>query len=355
MLQSAHYGSGTVLVEGEWHKLYGPFLVYANRGADRRALWDDAKRRAAHEAGAWPYTWMQHPLYVRERGAVSGTLAIANGASPKGAWIVLAAPGGGWARQGEGYQFWARADPAGRFVVSKVRPGRYSLHAFVDGVLGEFRRDGVEVTAGQTTDLGELAWRPESHGRRLWQLGVPDRTAREFRNGDDFRHWGLWLKFPEQFPNGVHFVIGTSRERTDWGHAHWVWAGSYTESPVWRIHFDIAEALAGEATLTIAIAGAHRARLKVTLNGEPLGELDLTTLRGTAGYRSGIQDIYRVEHVAFDAARLKPGRNTLAFAHARPLRLDDRGRPRDGPHTYVMYDCIRLEVREPSQARPPGR
>jgi hypothetical protein len=52
-------------------------------------------------------------------------------------------------------------------------------------------------------------------GKPLWQIGTLDRTAKEFRHGDEYRQWGLWMKYPQEFPNDVNFIIGKSRERAD--------------------------------------------------------------------------------------------------------------------------------------------
>ncbi|WP_161554636.1 polysaccharide lyase family protein [Ereboglobus luteus] len=77
-------------------------------------------------------------------------------------------------------------------------------------MLGEFRRDDIAVNPGATTALGDLIWTPVRHGRQLWEIGTPDRTAREFRHGDNHRRWGLWLEYPKDFPNDITYIIGKS-------------------------------------------------------------------------------------------------------------------------------------------------
>jgi rhamnogalacturonan endolyase len=41
-----------------------------------------------------------------------------------------------------------------------VRPGAYTLHAFADGVLGEFEKKNITVTEGKDLDLGKIEWKP---------------------------------------------------------------------------------------------------------------------------------------------------------------------------------------------------
>lgn len=50
--------------------------------------------------------------------------------------------GGGrdWVHDAKHYQFWNDGTEDGKFTIANVRPGDYTLHAFADGVLGEFRR-----------------------------------------------------------------------------------------------------------------------------------------------------------------------------------------------------------------------
>jgi rhamnogalacturonan endolyase len=111
---AAHYGAGTTSLgsdDSPWRKLYGPYMIYLNADAeDADAMWVDAKSRAAREIAAWPYSWMDQPLYpvAAGRGTVSGTLNITDGSSPAGALVILAQPTDGtaetnWQRQGKDY------------------------------------------------------------------------------------------------------------------------------------------------------------------------------------------------------------------------------------------------------------
>jgi len=343
ILTCCHYGAAPVKVGNEaWQKIYGPFMIYLNSGKDLDALWADAKNKAAAERAVWPHDWMQNPLYptAAGRGAVGGQLRISDSqdaaASSANAWVGLAAATPDWQQQSAGYQYWVRADQDGRFNIRNVRPGTYTLYAFTDGVMDEFRHDGVTVEAGRTNELALPDWKPVRHGRQLWQIGTPDRTAKEFRHGDDYRQWGLWNKYPAEFPNGVNFVIGKSNERTDWNYAQCTvpkngsWVGAK-----WNILFDVPDGLKpGTATLRIALAAAHKALLRVYVNGKPAGSRRFDT--DNAMMRAGIHGQYSQWDVAFDNTLLKPGRNIIT--------LDEQSGK--SVQKNVMYDCLRLEAAE---------
>src|SRR5207253_3222313 len=81
----------------------------------------------------------------------------------------------------------------------------------------------IEVLPGRDTDLGELEWQPVKHGRTLWQIGIADRSSHEFKGGDNYRHYGNYLRYPREFPDDVTFVIGKSKESADWNFAQWSW------------------------------------------------------------------------------------------------------------------------------------
>ncbi|MBN2163377.1 MAG: hypothetical protein JXR25_10060 [Pontiellaceae bacterium] len=355
----AHYGRGRIVMDaadGEWAKLAGPWLVYVNEGTSREVLWADAKARSAAAQKAWPYTWLKNPLYPLERGSVKGRLNITDGTSPEGSLIFVGpAPTEqvpDWTQSGKGYFFWTRAAADGSFEIDKVREGDYSIWALNDDSFGEFRQDGISVKAGKTTQLGELAWTPAVAGRVLWQIGKPDRTSGEYRHGDDYRHWGLWLKYPDEFPNDVDFMIGTSDVRTDWNYVQPAVQhddGSWS-LPTWTIRFNVDEPLSGRATLRIGVAGvcAHageasggerEAGFGVAINGEKMGSFRFAHDKGAT--RSGIRGNYHEVLIPFDAADLRRGENriTLTLESVPP-----NGIVKNFPYCSVMYDAIRLEL-----------
>ena len=354
MLQGGHFGSGGLQFKAgeEWAKLFGPLFVYVNQGPSVDALWDDARKRADAEVARWPYAWLEHKEYPRERGRVSGQVRLTDGGDTKEAWVVLAPPGEDWTQSSKGYDFWTRAGGDGKFTVTGVRPGRYTL--FVSGAnqFEDFRREGVEVQPGKETDLGELKWEPIRHGERLWQIGVADRTSAEFKGGDNYRHYGNFLRYPKEFPDDVTFVVGKSKEADDWNFAQWSW---YNKKPYWTIQFDLDSAPKGKATLTLGFASAQPPRgghtnLQVKVNGQEVSVVRLAK-SGTAGYRSGCQDSkYNVVAVPFDAGLLHRGSNEITLGHAEAAPFPGPG-DRKPPLGEVMYDALRLEV-EPAAGAP---
>jgi len=347
ILTCGHYGSAPVSVAAgqAWQKIYGPWMLYLNAGTDTNELWEDAKKKAETERAAWPYAWMNHPAYplAADRGGVKGQFKITDPQYPDisvaNAWVGLADPHPDWQQQSNGYQYWVHADKDGHFVIPNIRPGSYTLYAFADGEMGEYRHDDVTVTKGQTLDLGEQDWTPARYGKQLWQIGVPDRTAKEYRHGDDYHHWNLMQSYTTEFPNDVNFVIGQSKERTDWNYAqacvqkNGVWVGT-----VWKILFDLPATtpMTGTGMLRIALAAAHNSVLNIGLNGQAIGRFRVNT--DNAIIREGIHGQYSEWDFAFDAALLKPSGNTIT--------LDQTATPNPNSSKGVEYDSIRLEIND---------
>ncbi|HEY8748793.1 MAG TPA: polysaccharide lyase family protein [Tepidisphaeraceae bacterium] len=352
---SPHYGGREIQIKADehWRKIVGPFLIYCTAGETPEAMWKDSLARAEVEKKAWPYAWAEARGYERaaERGSVGGHLVVEDPQAPTataaGAWVGLAAAPYSaelgktgptmidWQTDGKHYQYWARVDATGRFTIPHVRAGIYTLYAFTEGVLGDFSRADVRVEPGVTTNLGELNWVPVRYGRQLWEIGIPDRSAGEFRHGDHYWQWGLYNLYPQEFPDDVDFVIGKSDWRRDWNYAQPPRPdgnGRWSDT-TWRIRFNIDRPLRGTATLRLAICGARGGTVDVSLNGMPIGSTGELPESGVM-HRDGIRSASLTERdVAFDASLLKRGENVFALRkHARAWT--------DG----VLYDYLRLEL-----------
>jgi len=352
LFNQVHYGgSGLNIPKGEaWKKIYGPYLLYCNtNAAGGDACWADAKRQVQAEEAAWPYTWLVNNMYPSKwgRGTVTGRFIVKDPLKPtvcaSNAWVGLSQPdpGGNWQFDSTHYQFWVHADADGNFSIPNVRPGTYVLSAFTTGALGEFTRTNVTVTAGETTTLGALTWQVSHPGVRIaWEIGVPDRTAKEFQHGDDYFRPYLWEKFSSELPNPLEYIVGVSDWSKDWNYVHsgYLKDGKWTPWK-WRIHFTLTNAPAnGTATLTIAYAGSNRGHTEIIVNDE---NKQFKLVRpavdgGNALIREGIHAKYCVEQVTIPMSQLKSGANTITLSQSTG--------PSNLPFFHVMYDYLSLEL-----------
>ncbi|MCO5052798.1 MAG: polysaccharide lyase family protein [Verrucomicrobiae bacterium] len=402
-----HYG-GSSLVVGEnenWTKIIGPFAIYCNSGSTPEVMWLDALHRARFEVGSWPYEWVTNTIYPadEERSMISGQIQVKDPLDPQlqisNLWVGLTAPDyvpprlkgptaeadsanesateisttgtptlrGGfpnevdWQRDGKSYQFWIAANPNGKFAIPNVRPGHYRLRAIADGVIGEFVYSNVVVATSQSTNLGVQTWTPQRQGRTLWQIGVPDRTAREFRHGDHYWQWGLYLDYPKEFPNDVDYIIGRSDWRKDWNYvqpprilstnlppvsdeseptvdlAQYIRVSSREVEPTtWTIRFGLSQSPQGKATLRLAFCGTSSGcRVEAFVNEESIGDTGLLPSTG-AMQRDGIRAFWVERPLTFDASLLQTGVNVIQLkSHATSWTQG------------VMYDVVRLELDEP--------
>jgi rhamnogalacturonan endolyase len=311
-----------------------------------------------------------------EAGRVAADLA-ASGRNPDA---------GSWIHDAKYYQFFNDGTEDGKFAITKVIPGKYTLHATADGVLGDFAQADITVEPGKTIDLGKLVWKPVRFGKQVWEIGTPDRAAEEFLkgNGQNVWLWGWDLRYALLFPNGLTYTVGKSDPHRDWFFEEvptatnlsfvnpdakdpanqrygWVKAESLTQYPqtdqsgpwkvygrgketVWTIKFNMAKAEHGMAALRVALAGVDGLRngLAVNVNGTSAGAIgdgsnpDNLRLIGTNAIRYNTdKGLWQQRTLKFDAALLKPGENTMTFTV-----------PAGDLQSGVVWDYLRLELDE---------
>ena len=390
---TASYGSGMPAVPQVWHD-------------NALALWNDAVAKSKEVKAAWPFDWVQDMDYPKKdgRSTVTGQLVLSDPQAAKKTLPHLTVglshpnyPGTGsayeqrggngnivtWAHDGDYYQFWTDGSEDGRFTIANVRPGKYTLHAFADGVLGEYAKTNITVEAGKKIDLGKLDWQPVRFGKQIWEIGYPDRTADKFFKGDGANYW-LWgwgLRYSLLFPNDITYTIGKSNPAKDWFFQEvphstttawlnpdakdpknqrfgWVAIPATTDDPwpqwgkgratTWTVKFNMPKASTGQAILRIALAGADGGNgttpsaagsLNIGVNGKDVGGIHPVATNALR-YNTD-KGVWYQYIVKFDASLMKAGENEMTFTV-----------PAGDVTTGVVWDYVRLELNDGSKTYP---
>jgi rhamnogalacturonan endolyase len=370
------------------------------------ALWNDAVAKSKTVKAAWPYSWVEGVDYPHKdgRGTVTGQLVLddpqasskllpnlnvgLSHANYKGSGTGFESRAGNgpivtWPHDGNYYQFWVDGTSDGRFTIPNVRPGTYTLHAFANGVLGEYARLDITVEAGKSINLGKLDWKPVRYGKQIWEIGYPDRTGDKFFKGDGANYW-LWgwgLRYAGLFPNDITYTIGKSNPAKDWFFQEvphsttTAWLNPAAKDPynqrfgwvaipptaadpwsqwgkgratTWTVKFNMPKATKGEAILRVALAGADggngseasvAGNLAIGVNGQPVGAIHpVATNALRYNTNKGVWNQYVQK---FDASLLKPGENEMTFTV-----------PAGDVTTGVVWDYLRLELNDGSKEYP---
>ena len=361
-------GSGTSVAAGEtWSKIFGPFLLYCNKTAATShqgdALWADAQAQAQAEIAAWPYAWLTNSDYPVDslRGTVTGKIILTDLLKPALAagtntWVGVSQPdpGGNWQFDSKHYQYWVHPDTAGNFSLAHLRPGTYTLSAWTVGAVNEFTLTNVVITAGTTNALGNLNWTNMHPGGQIaWEIGIPDRSAAEFKHGTNYWYPYLWTTYTNDFPNPLTYNVGTSNWTNDWNYAQPGYLTGTTNWAQWkwRINFTLTNLpTSGSATMTFAIASMYYAAIDVYANDESsmVGEVAVNFAGGGAGgnalIREGIHAKYGVGYQSIPLSSLRVGTNTITLIQ----------RSVNSGFDHVMYDYVNLEL-PATVILPPGR
>ncbi|HTB63248.1 MAG TPA: polysaccharide lyase family protein [Opitutales bacterium] len=371
---SNHYDNVgiTVAANVAWTKTFGPWALYFNSQSTGDANWQDAKNQATAEQSAWPYSWMNNPAYATaaQRATVTGQLVITDalrpGASAAGAWVGLAAPDSGvenapdnWQFQAADYQFWTQADANGNFTLPNVRttdsfgnPAVYRLYAYSagtapgTGAVGEYHMDPGALTAGATKNLGTLTWNVPHNGASLvWEIGIPDRTAAEFKHGDEYAKPDMWGNFSNEFANPLEYNVSDNNWATALNYVHSV--DNVGASPwLWHINFNLSSVITGNYWLNIAYAAPSSIQV-IHVNDDSTIFTSFTPANADPGattyIREGIHSKYSVAHIAIPSSRLHVGANTITLDHQYHS---------DHATACFMYDYLDFEAPAPAPGPP---
>jgi rhamnogalacturonan endolyase len=248
-----------------------------------------------------------------------------------------------WQNDAKHYELWTHGSDDGSFTIPNVRPGTYQLHAISDGVLGAYDATAsVTITPGQKLDLGTIEWHPTHFGQQIWQIGTPNRSAKEFLKGDDHWHWGMYIEYARLFPNDVDFTVGRSDPAKDW----FIYQVPHDtdfkpdgrdqgRATPWTIHFEMpaGQQPAGKATLRFGLDGVATRALAISVNGKDAGTMTDLFGAGASMMRDGIEGTWIEKDFNFDASLLKPGANTIVLTV-----------PAGAVGNGICYDVVRLEI-----------
>ncbi|EKG21337.1 Galactose-binding domain-like protein [Macrophomina phaseolina MS6] len=406
-IASNHHGNGTPNITNGFDRTFGPFYYHFNSGAPGTTLQESRADALQYADPSWNAQFYDDiaphvPNYVPTsgRGTWQGAIALpAASNNQTSTWsrplAILTASGIDFqdnVADTKAYQYWAELQVSGAsniatVTIPRVKAGEYRLTVYADGIFGQYTQDGIVVTAGRTTATN-ASFVEESAGRELWRIGTPDRSSGEYKHGvevdtskplqpEQYRIYWAKYDFPTEFPEGVRFKVGESKEVEDWNYVHWSSVGGKANafrnetlfSPTisnWTILFDASAvelnrsvAEKNEATLTIQLAGAKTAAgntdvfnatepysnlpYVVTVNGNELEPWVIPYAHSSScAVRSAIS-CYNVAHkFVFETKFLKETDNEIV------LRLPSDAMDYESAvlpqQVYVQYDALRLEV-----------
>lgn len=392
--RSSHYGGSAVdVTQGErWTKLIGPIFLYANKGSEIAAIKKNALDRQLIEKDKFPYSWVQHPNFPlkEQRGTASGKIILKDPLTPakfSRLRVGLTAPDYpimqngvtrivDWQYDAKNYQFWTTGNEKGEFTIRNIRPGKYTLHAIADGVLGEYVKTDITVEPGKSINLGNLEWQPVRRGKQIWEIGIANRNGSEFLGGDKFYESDILKKYPAYFPTDVNYTVGKSNYGKDWFYvqiphvenhespeantmpaslidlftrnpevkkdspviaetfANMGKSGRYAvgKSTTWTINFSLPDELKGNAVLRLAICGNGSKELAISVNDKSAATLNDLRIDGTPN-RHGNSGLWSEREIVLDKSLFRKGQNTIKLTI-----------PGGQVVNGIMYDYLRLEA-----------
>ncbi len=367
----SHFGGPGMVMTGNQDQVYGPIFNYFNVGSNLPALRNDAKQYASSAAtGSYNlnafYDSINLPYYATtaQRGTVTGDVRIADGQSMTGATVILSAFDSAqyaadpisqeYQRRAKGYNYWIAANPDGTFSIPDVRPGTYRVTVIKPGNYREGTWDNITVSAGSTTNVGNLAWQPDISGKGQWQIGTFDRTAGEFHDGNNYNNWLGTFDETKEFPNGVNYTVNPANPFNDTANwrANWPLYQENGTLDFFHVNFNLASLPASGSTVTFTVAVAAQEfinSLGFALNGsgtQQYAGFDHTADNAPSTYRSGDTSssvLYRkIKFTVGANGALSNGGNGYGslVVGGNSLQLHIVG-------GNMQYDAVRMDIQNP--------
>ncbi|KAG9232785.1 family 4 polysaccharide lyase [Amylocarpus encephaloides] len=359
---SNHHGAGTPNITDGFDRTFGPQYYYFNKGAPSTPMEELRKDALQFYSPTWNSAFYdaiaKHiPNYVPSsvRGTWKGQASVPKGASKPIA--VLAQNDVDFqdnVLHTSAYQYWGDIDSkTGKVSIPSVKAGTYRLTVYAEGFFGQYTQDNVRISAGRTAST-KVRWKEESSGNEIWRIGTPDKSPGEYRHGyeldlthplqpEQYRSYWAVHDFPTEFPQGVRFEVGKSKEVEDLNYVHWSVFGGYASSirtvprwenvNNWTLLWDMEkkQSKGKKATFTVQLSGAKTA-----------AGTQMFYHSSSCAVRSAVICYNIANKFVFDARLLVKGKNEIVLS--LPANATDYESAILPQTTYVQYDALRLEV-----------
>ena len=205
-------------------------------------------------------------------------------------------------------------------------PGNYRVTIIKPGYYREGTFDNIIVNANGTTNVGNLTWTPDISGKSLWQIGTFDRTAAEFRDGNNYNNYLDTFNTTKEFPNGVNYTVNPANPTNDINNWSQNWALNQINGTLdfFNVNFNLPSAPAANSNITLTVSIADQefindlAVLVYNAAGTSYNRVDAsfdhTADNAPAEYRSGDTSskvLYR--QLTIPASWLHAGNNKIAL------------------------------------------
>ncbi|CAN9430597.1 unnamed protein product [Alternaria alternata] len=386
---SNHHGIQTPNITDGFDRTFGPQYFHFNSGGSLEELREDAEQyglRPEWNAAFYDSIAKYVPNLVPTSGRGTFNAKINLPAGAKNPIAILTESGHNFQDNvfdTKAYQYWEDISADGEVIIPRVKAGNYRLTVYADGIFGDYYQDDISVSAGEETSVS-ATWIPESAGKELFRIGIPDKSSGEYRHGyaqsstkplltEEYRlYWGAY-DFVDEFPEGVTYKVGQDDESQALNYVHWaVYGGKANyERPVpvpdhpynWTILFDTqAKELSNRttATFTVQLAGAKTAagNTDVFNASEPYSNLPFTVnvngkdlepwiipynQSSSCAVRSAVICYNLAHKFLFPTSMLKDGENSLILS--LPYNGTNYESALLPESVYVQYDAMRLEVK----------
>ncbi len=201
--------NGFRLPGGAYTKVYNPWVLYFNTGDTMIDMMEDAKAQLEKEQEKWPYEWVDSDHFY-ERGSVNGKVQMADGTSPKGAYVMVNLYEGKegyyepqWQQNRGPYHYWTRVyNDDGTWSIDNVHSGNYQITVFKDGYKGTTYMPGeITVNTGEATTVDTAVIAEEKAGSLAWRIGEP--TGTWLYDAADVYDIESMMEYHERFPLGT--------------------------------------------------------------------------------------------------------------------------------------------------------
>jgi rhamnogalacturonan endolyase len=238
---SNHYGAPTPNITDGFDRTFGPFYYHFNKGRPGTSLQVMRRDALKYYSPSWNAAFydsiapvVKNYVPTDGRGGFKAKVHLPRGA--KRPLAILSQNGTDFqdnASDQSAFQYWADIDPwTGEVRISRVKAGTYRLTVYADGIFGQYTQDNVVIKPCEERYISNLQWTAESAGTEIWRVGVPDRSSGEYKHGtmrdlshpnhpEQFRIFWPVYDYPTEFPHGVNFEIGRSKEENDFNYIHW--------------------------------------------------------------------------------------------------------------------------------------